>query len=68
MGCPGCLLSEREQQEQINRITSEAKQYAIDNKKLVVIFFEDDRNVGYMDAEVARQIGIQPVKYLSWMS
>ncbi|MFO7257943.1 MAG: hypothetical protein DIU61_009620 [Bacteroidota bacterium] len=67
MGCPGCLLSEREKQQQIEQVSNLAKQYADNNKKLAVLYWKSDKQVDYMDAEQARAAGITPIKFVSWL-
>jgi hypothetical protein len=67
MGCPGCLLSEKEKQQQIEQVSNLAKQYADNNKKLAVLYWKSDKQVDYMDAEQARAAGITPIKFVSWL-
>jgi hypothetical protein len=67
MGCPGCLLSEKEKQQQIEQVSLLAKQYADNNKKLAVLYWKSDKQVDYMDAEQARAAGITPIKFISWL-
>lgn len=61
------MLSAREQQEQIDSVEKTAKKYATDNKKLAVLYWKSDREVDYMDADRAREAGITPVKFVSWL-
>lgn len=65
MGCPGCLLSEIELQAALQKVEKEAKQHAINNQKLFILYFLSDGSPSYMEAEAARAIGLQPVKYIS---
>lgn len=67
MGCSGCLLSAREQQEQIENVSAKAKEHAVKDKKLFVIYNLSDSQVSFMDAETARKNGITPIKYISWL-
>ncbi len=65
MSCTGCLLSEQEKQQLLQSAEKEAKKYAVDNKKLMVIYFLSDGRPAYMEASAAKQAGIIPVKYIS---
>lgn len=67
MGCDGCLLSDKERQRQIDTVEKDAKKYAIDNKKLAILYWKSDKQVDYMDADRAREAGITPVKFVSWL-
>jgi hypothetical protein len=67
MGCPGCLLSAKEKEEQIDKVSKEAKKYADDNKKLAVLYYLSDTQVAFMDADRARANGISPIKFVSWL-
>lgn len=67
MSCSGCLLTEKERQEQIDSVEKGAYKYAVDNKKLAVLYWKSDRQVDYMDADRAREAGITPIKFVSWL-
>jgi hypothetical protein len=67
MGCPGCLLTQKEKEEQIANVSQKAKEYADQNKKLAILYWLSDRQVSYMDADAARIAGITPIKYVSWL-
>lgn len=66
-GCPGCLISEKERNEQIINKTIKAKSEAVEKQKLYIIYSLPDGSVDYMEAEAARQAGIIPIKYISWL-
>jgi hypothetical protein len=65
MGCPGCLLSEIELQAALQKTEKEAKQHAINDQKLYILYLLSDGRPAYMEAEAARSAGIQPIKYVS---
>jgi len=67
MGCNGCLLSDREREEQITQQSGKAKEHAVKDKKLFVLYYLSDREVSFMDADAARKNGITPIKYISWL-
>lgn len=67
MGCAGCLLSAKEKEEQIEKVSKEAKKYADNNKKLAVLYYLSDTQVDFMDADKARAAGVQPIKFISWL-
>lgn len=60
-------MSEIEKQEQIENVSKEAKKYADENKKLAILYNLSDTQVAYMDADKARSLGIQPIKFVSWL-
>jgi hypothetical protein len=65
--CVGCLPDARELQEQIENVSAKAKEHAIKDKKLFVIYRLSDSKVSFMDADTARENGITPIKYISWL-
>ena len=65
MGCEGCLLTEKEKQQAIKTAEKNAKDYAVNIKKLVVLYWVNEITIGYMEAEAAKAAGEQPVKYIS---
>jgi hypothetical protein len=65
MSCSGCLLTEKEKQQQIQDVSAKAKQYAIECKKMVVLYWLSDKQVDYMVADAAKSAGISPIKYIS---
>jgi len=66
-GCPGCLISERERQELIDQKENEAKQHAIADQKIYILYNLPDGKVSYMSADAARTAGITPIKYISFV-
>jgi hypothetical protein len=67
MSCAGCLLSEREREEQISIMSAKAKEHADKDKKLFVLYYLSDKQVAFMDADAARASGVTPIKYISWL-
>lgn len=67
MGCTGCLLSEIEKQQQITDVSAKAKLYAVDNKKMVVLYWLSDSQVDYMVADKAKAAGITPIRHISFL-
>lgn len=67
MSCSSCLLSDKERQQQIDKVSKLAKEYATKNKKMAVLYWKSDRQVDYMDAERAKDAGITPVQFVSWL-
>ncbi len=67
MGCPGCLLNEREKQELLIKKENEAKEEAKKTNALMVLYFLEDGRPEYMEAGAAKLAGIQPVKFVSYL-
>lgn len=67
MGCPGCLITERERQELIDQKEKEAKQHAVAGQKIFVLYNLPDGGVSYICADAARAAGITPIKYISYL-
>lgn len=65
--CTGCLLSAKEMQAMIETVSAKAKEHAIKDKKLFVIYHLSDSEVSFMDADAARASGVTPIKYISWL-
>lgn len=63
--CIGCLISERERQELINKVSQDAKQHAITEQKFMVLYNLPDGKVAFMEAGKARDAGITPIEYIS---
>lgn len=63
--CTGCLITEKEKQELLEKVSKEAKIHAINNKTFVVVYFLEDGKPDYMEADKARAAGINPVKFVS---
>jgi hypothetical protein len=66
-GCPGCLISERERQELIEKKSNEAKAHAVAEKKIYIVYNLPDGQVSYMSADAARAAGITAIKYISYL-
>lgn len=67
MGCAGCLITEREQQELIIQKEKEAKQHAVADQKIYILYNLPDGQINYMSADAARAAGITPIKYISFV-
>lgn len=65
--CTGCLISERERQDLLIQKENEAKQDAIKEQKIYILYNLPDGKVGHMQADVARTAGITPIKYISYL-
>jgi hypothetical protein len=65
--CLGCLPDEREHQELIDKKSNEAKEHAIKDQKIFVLYNTPDGGVSYMSADTARAAGITPIKYISFV-
>jgi hypothetical protein len=63
--CIGCLTSEKERQEHITQKEKEAKEHAVADQKLYILYNLPDGKVSYMSADSARATGITPIKYIS---
>jgi hypothetical protein len=66
-GCPGCLITERERQELIVQKEKEAKQHAVADQKIYILYDLPDGGVAYISADDARAAGITPIKYISYL-
>lgn len=67
MGCPDCLISERERQDLLTQKEKEAKQNAVKDQKIYILYDLPDRRIAYMSADAARAAGITPIKYISFV-
>lgn len=67
MGCPDCLISERERQDLLIQKEKEAKQNAVKDQKIYILYDLPDRRIAYMSADAARAAGITPIKYISFV-
>lgn len=67
MSCAGCLPNEKEQQAAIDRVTKEAKQYAIDKRQMVMVYKTDEGEIAYISLEQGYALGIRPIKRLSFL-
>jgi hypothetical protein len=65
MGCPGCLISERELQQLMETVEKDGKAYAVEHQKLVVIYLDDERRPRFMEHGAAKSAGIIPIKHIS---
>ena len=63
--CIGCLPNEREREELISKKEKEAKQHAVADQKIYVLYNLPEGGISYMSADAARAAGITPVKYIS---
>lgn len=66
-GCPGCLITERERQDLLIQKETEAKQHAVADQKIYILYNLPDGQVSYMSADAARAAGITPIKYISYL-
>lgn len=67
MSCTDCLGTIKEVQTAMSALLSEAKRFAVENKSLVIIYKTDDGSLNYMMADKAREIGVVPVQYISYL-
>lgn len=65
--CIGCLPNEKERQELIDRKSKEAKEHAVKDQKIYIIYSQPDGSVSYMSADAARAAGIAAIKYISFL-
>ncbi len=63
MSCEGCYSSERGKQEALNQIRIKAKQYAVKNECIVIIYHINPFEVAFMEAEKAG--GIAALEYIT---
>lgn len=66
-GCTGCLPSEREQQQMLEKLYNEAKAYAVQIQKLVFIYVDAESNPLYIEAEAGRLAGYKPIQFVSYL-
>lgn len=67
MGCPGCLLTERERQYLLIQKEKEAKQHAVKAQKIFILYNLPDGGISYMSADIATAAGVTPIKYISFL-
>ena len=67
MGCEGCLLTEKEKQQKIKTVESEAKIYAVEHQTLVVLYWAGDQQLLFKTAEAARIEGVIPFRFVSFL-
>jgi hypothetical protein len=65
--CIGCMPSEKEHQELIDKKEKEAKADAVKDQKIYCLYNLPDGQVSYMSADAARAAGITPIKYISFV-
>jgi hypothetical protein len=65
--CIGCLISEKERQELITQKEIEAKQHAVADQKIYILYDLPDRRIDYMSADAALAAGITAIKYISFV-
>jgi hypothetical protein len=58
MGCPGCLLDAKEQSQRWDQTLRKAKEYAIENNVMVVVYKDETGESHFIEADKARSIGI----------
>ena len=63
--CIGCLPTERERQELIDKKEKEAKAHAVADQKIYILYNLPDGQISYMSADAARAAGIAAIKYIS---
>jgi hypothetical protein len=63
--CIGCLPNEREREELISKKEKEAKQHAVADQKIYVLYNLPEGGVSYMSADAARAAGITAFKHIS---
>lgn len=59
-GCAECLPSPGEQDTALQTAIKEAKEHAVTHQKNVFIYKDEQQRWQYIEADVAREIGIQP--------
>jgi hypothetical protein len=67
MGCPGCLITERERQELLIKMEKEAKEHAVKDQKIYILYSQPDGGISYMSADAARAAGVAAIKYISFV-
>ena len=65
--CIGCLPDEKERQALIDSKSIEAKEHAVKDQKIYIIYAQPDGGVGYISADAAGAAGITPIKYISFV-
>lgn len=65
--CTDCLITEKERQDLLIQKEKEAKENAVADKKIYILYNLPDGSIGYMSADAARTAGITPIKYISYM-
>lgn len=65
--CIGCLPNEKERQDLLIQKEKEAKEHAVADKKIYILYNTPEGSVSYMSADAARAAGITPIKYISYL-
>lgn len=63
--CSKCLIERKELQDEIERVSKQAKDYAVKQKKLVIVYLDKGR-AGFVEADDPKAHSIAPIKYLSY--
>lgn len=64
MGCEGCLTSNKAQQQELERVRKEAKEYAVQNNQTMAIYKEGNE-FRHLDAREAIARGYPVVEFVS---
>ena len=65
--CIGCLPTEKERQELITQKEKEAKEHAVADQKIYILYNLPDGKVSYISADAAHAAGITAIKYISFL-
>lgn len=65
--CIGCLPNEKERQELIDNKSKEAKEHAVKDQKIYILYSLPDGQISYMPADAASAAGITAIKYISFV-
>jgi hypothetical protein len=65
--CIGCLPNERERQSLIDTKSTEAKEHAVKDQKIFVLYNTPEGGISFMSADAARAAGVTAIKYISFM-
>lgn len=58
-------MTEKEKQAQLEKLLTEAKQHAVSEQKIYIIYVLPDGGYAYMAGDEASRAGIQPVRFVS---
>jgi hypothetical protein len=65
--CIGCMPTEKERQELIEKKSNEAKAHAVAEKKIYILYNLADGQINFMSADAARAADITAIKYISYL-